>query len=45
MIEEQLGVINVEDIDIKPLIKRVNDGEMSNWWNVGWSFKSEMLRR
>ena len=27
------------------MIKDVNDKEWKDWWDVGWSIKSEMLRK
>ena len=44
MIKEKLGVVKLEEIDIIPIIKNINESEMiSDWWHLGWSFKCDML--
>ena len=46
VIEEKLGVVKLEEIDIIPIIKNINESEiMSNWWHLGWSFKCDMLEK
>ena len=46
VIEEKLGEVRLEEIDINPIIKSINEAEMiEDWWHLGWSFKCEMLRK
>lgn len=45
VIDENLGVVKLEEIDFIPILKSLNEAEMSNWWLLGWSFKCAMLEK
>ena len=45
VIDQKLGEVNFNDENIKTIIKVVNDKELTDWWNVGWYIKCDMLKK
>jgi len=44
VIDEKLGLVKLNDEEIKKVIDDVNDIKMFEWWNVGWTFKCYILK-
>ena len=44
VIDEKLGLVKLNDEEIKKVIDDVNDIKMFEWWNVGWTFKCLILK-
>ena len=43
VIDQKLDEVYLNDKDIKTIIQSVNNIDFTNWWNIGWAIKCDML--
>ena len=45
VIDQKLGEVYLNDEDIKSIIQIVNNKDLTNWWNIGWAIKCEIIEK